>query len=132
MNLRKLIKHNARRALRGHWPCAVAIVLLMLVIVLAFAVVEQLLNVLLDISPYLDLPQTPDVALDDIPNHLPLSLAVITGVGCLTLLVTVPLWLGIQGWFYRLGDGQVGEITDIFAFLGSLQRFARSLLLRLS
>ncbi|MEG2203981.1 MAG: hypothetical protein RRY21_02350, partial [Oscillospiraceae bacterium] len=131
MSLRKLMKLNARRALRGNWSRACAIVLLCFAVLLLFLLLEGLLTAVLDLPAFLDLTDTPDVALDDLPNASPLALTVLTSLSLLCLMVSAPLELGALRWYYRLGDARIDEVSAVFEYFSSLRLFFRAFWLRI-
>lgn len=129
MCLRKLIKINARRALRGNWSRAMAIALLVTAAGLLMSLAEGMLGGLLQIPTFLDVAGTPANFLDDLPAATPAALALVSGMALLCLLVLTPLGLGAMGWHYRLGGGKVEEVSSVFEFFGSAAAFFKAVLL---
>lgn len=126
MQLRVLLKLNAKRALRKNWSRAMAIALLLTGISLLFLLLEALFMIVFSLTPVIDELATPSVFLDDVPNSSPLAMAVMLSVALLGCFASLPLQLGAVGWFLKVGRGESGEISDVFVFFSSWHRMLKS------
>lgn len=129
MSMHKLLKLNARRALRGRWGPAAAVTLMVLAIGFLFNLFEGVLNVTLGVAPFDDVRMTPNNLFDDLANTSALALSIAFATAALAFVITTPLSLGVQRWFYRLGEGVLDEISTAFEFFGTFRLFWKSLLL---
>lgn len=127
MGIRRLLKLNARRALRGRWGQAAAVALMVLAISFLFNLFEGVLNATLGIAPFEDVLMTPDNLFDDTANTSAPALLVAFTAAVLSFVILTPLGLGVQRWFYRIGEGVSEEISTAFEFFGSVRLFLRSL-----
>ncbi|PWM21602.1 MAG: hypothetical protein DBX44_08310 [Oscillospiraceae bacterium] len=129
MYFRRLIKTNALNALRQHWGRAVAVTMLLIILSQIFLSMEFLLSTAFEIPDFTDPLRTPQFYLDDLPNAAPAAVALIGGFLLLRLILLVPLRLGVQRWFYRVGDGKAEDTFSVFEYFSSLRLFSGALLL---
>lgn len=119
MHLRGLIKRNAGNALKNNWSKSIAISLIFIAVTLIFLLFEILVMGILDVSTFVDMPNTPDIFFDDIPNYSVISLAVIAFVALISFAVISPLAVGLTLWFYRIGGGGSEEVSTVFDFFST-------------
>ncbi len=130
-DLRRMIKRNARRALDGHWAVAIVIVLVLLALAIATGLLEEGIHGALGLEPYIDVYNTPDNYLDDIPNTSPLFLGVTLGMTLLGVLCSAPLGIGVNDWFLGLTEGAAPPFGHIFYPYGN-RTFFRAVRLEIS
>ncbi len=130
-DLRRMIKKNARRALSGSWGIAVAIVLVSLSLWMVISLLESGIQDLLGLQPYIDVYNTPENFMDDLPNTTPLFLWVTVGMALLAVVTGAPLAIGVNDWFLGLTEGRAPSFGLIFRPYGS-RTFFRSIWLRLA
>jgi len=131
MELRSVIKKNARRALSGFWGQAIAIALLVIGCQLLLLIAETLLMHFLDVPTYIDVNGTPDNPFDDMPNISPASFLLLGGGWLLSLLIGMPLTYGVRRWFYIRSGGHHLDFGDVFFYFESLRSYLKCLWIEL-
>lgn len=130
-DLRRMVKRNARLALTGRWGLAVAIVLVVMSLWMALNLLEAGVFEALGLKPYVDVYNTPDNFMDDLPNTTPLYLWVTLGMTFVAVLVGAPLNIGVNDWFLGLTDGAAPPFGQIFRPYGN-RTFFRAVWLEIS
>lgn len=126
MRLRKTIKANARLALCRHWCRAAAIAMIVMLFWALFTALEELLMTVFNAAGFVDIMQTPQLVLDDIPNVSWPAMVISAVAAAAFLFVMAPLKLGVTWWYYQLTDGQGRPTSEIFRYFLSPSKFFRA------
>jgi len=127
MSIRKLIKKDARLALKSAFSKAASITLTLAAVGIFFYLLESLLYYILDIRPVAEMVAElpfPVTALPEIPL---LGLAVSGGCLLLSFLLLSPLNLGAVKWYYELSSGGEASFELLFTYFSSFKLYCRAL-----
>lgn len=127
MEFHRRIKKSARASLQGSWGQAVAIVFTVLGVYLLISALEQALYLVLGLSGFLDVFNTPEFYLDDSLNT-DLGAVLSTGFSSLLLfLLGAPLTAGSAGWYFSLSAGTPLGFEGLFRPFTSGRSYIRVL-----
>ena len=127
MEFHRQIKKNARASLKGSWGPAVAVFLTIIGVYLLISALEQALYILLGMSGFKDVLNTPDFFFDDELN-VDFWAVVCTGFSSLLLfLLGSPLAAGCARWYFSLSEGSPLGFEGLFFSFTSGKHYSRSL-----
>ncbi len=129
MRLRKTIKRNSKLALTRHWCKASGIVVILLLFWSFAATAQQFALSIFEVSGFVDMVNTPNIALDDIPDISPIAIIISAAAALFFLLILEPLKLGAKSWYYQLTDGKSLSVNEIFSFFFTFERYFGSIFL---
>lgn len=130
--LRRKLKYNAKRALTKGWGSAIAILFLFLSVEILFSIVSTMSAYVMGVNGVFDILNTPEIFLDDIPDISFIAVVFNTILMVGYIILTVPLKIGQDFWYYNLTAGTTMDVTSIFVCFASFRRFFRALALRLN
>lgn len=130
--LRRKLKYNAKRALTKGWGSAIAILFLFLSVEILFSIVSTVSGYVMGVNGVFDILNTPEIFLDDIPDISLFAIAFNSILVVGYIILTVPLKIGQDFWYYNLTAGTTMDVTSIFVCFASVRRFFRALALQLN
>lgn len=129
MKFNTLAKQNAKKALKGRWGGAIAVVLMLCAIWLLFSILESVFTIFFGLPDFNEILNSFLLGQPLPPAAVPS--VIISGVfAVLGFLVLTPLRLGMINWLYQLTGGQPREISSLFSFFEAPSLFLKALLLR--
>lgn len=118
------VKSTAKASLKGKWPQAIAVSLITVSVFLISVLSGQLFLSVIDADAAYGLS---DLTLFPNEDFRPELLLVTLFSALLTLILTVPLNLGVLRWFWRLTYGADDTVGSIFHYFSSLRLFWRAI-----
>lgn len=113
------LKKSARLNLRGLWPRAAAILLLLRVPGLLMGLTEQGLRLLGGQPAFLE-------GIFAAANPAPASMAAAAGCGLLCFLLWIPLFMGSLRWYWRANQGQQEKTGALFYYFESYAGYLKA------
>ena len=129
MNIRPIIKKNARESLKHHWGRAIGILLFLFAVNAVFLLLEQLFYYLLSMNGTVE----PALVVDLFRGQLRVtwSMALVTLTFALvSFVLTTPLMFGMTKWYFHQVGGERPSLLTLFTYFYSIRDLARSLALR--
>lgn len=129
MNIRPIIKKNARESLKHHWGRAIGILLFLFAVNAVFLLLEQLFYYLLSMNGTME----PALVVDLFRGQLRVtwSMALVTLTFALvSFVLTTPLMFGMTKWYFHQVGGERPSLLTLFTYFYSIRDLARSLALR--
>ena len=129
MNIRPIIKKNARESLKHHWGLAIGILLFLFAVNAVFLLLEQLFYYLLSMNGTVE----PALVVDLFRGQLRVtwSMALVTLTFALvSFVLTTPLMFGMTKWYFHQVGGERPSLLTLFTYFYSIRDLARSLALR--
>lgn len=132
MGLFRILKRNARQALRGSWGKAALVVLVELLVASIFAAIQQAAITVFVVQPLLSNPTSvppPDTfgALWLLLSASRTELIIYAAFSVLSAVFVAPLSLGAMRWYYLLVSGRPAGFTEIFYYFESWRFYSRAL-----
>ncbi|MBQ4101089.1 MAG: DUF975 family protein [Oscillospiraceae bacterium] len=123
MKLRKKIKADAKKIIKGQWSQILIVAFVVLSIIISVNTLNIVISLVFDIkslTSFLPISQSS-------PLDISLSSVLLTLLGVvLNFLIITPLLYGVCLWLYMLVNGTPTEISDIFYYFSSAQLFLKS------
>lgn len=129
MNIRPIIKKNARESLKHHWGRTIGILLFLFAVNAVFLLLEQLFYYLLSMNGTVE----PALVVDLFRGQLRVtwSMALVTLTFALvSFVLTTPLMFGMTKWYFHQVGGERPSLLTLFTYFYSIRDLARSLALR--
>ncbi len=129
MNIRPIIKKNARESLKHHWGRAIGILLFLLAVNGIFLLLEQLFYDLLAMN----VREEPALVVDFFRGQIRVtsSMALVTLIFAIVgFVLTTPLMFGMTKWYFHQVGGQRPALLTIFTYFYSVRDLLRALALR--
>lgn len=128
----RTIKKNGALSLRGSWGVAAAMLMLLVGLRFLLTLIEHMALALAGLGQYFRFP----LLLEQFQWHRAVMHPVIWVVTAVVLLLTVllimPLTVGMKSWYYQLGGGQRGDFSTAFRYYEQAGLYAKSILLKLA
>lgn len=126
MNLSKMLKTNAKRAMGGAWGRAAGILVIAALPGMLLNLLEYIVRQVGGVPEFVDYPGTPGFAFDDLTNLALPSTIITLAIAALSLLILLPLCQGIIRWYYRRTGGENDGVADIFYYFESARSYGKA------
>jgi uncharacterized membrane protein len=118
-----MLKQNAKLALKGHWGKAIVVLLVFLALIAVLMGVQQYA-----ISLFIGIPAASNPTMQEAPYYASEAEIVILSIfSLLTILLVIPLEMGVLRWFYGIVHGKDMSIADAFTFFESIKRYVKGI-----
>ncbi len=124
--MRKIVKRNAKNAMRTKYGRSIVMIMLLMGINILFYLMDAIITQALQMPIFdgIEAGMTPSLIKD-----INISIPLVTGNIVIVIfyaLVTSPLYYGVSGWFYRVVGGENCEIASAFNFFESAKLMTKS------
>lgn len=126
MNIRRRLKRDSRRMLKGMWGKGAVLSAVAFLISAVLIGAEDLLGQMLELSYFADPRNTPGNYLDNTPSLSLAALLLFLGSVLLSFLLSAPLRLGSKRWYLHLTAGDPKPLIDAFSYYRKPLPFLRA------